>query len=206
MTNAFSSAGNVRSGHSPWRWLAMSGEALRARCARSGHSPWRWLAMSETSACVTQAEGESNGTPSMIGQHRTRWCSNHLRNYSFLSAALSPAINASFFARDHRLSCRSRCRQSARSACCSDMTAAPDDASPYVPTRDHGYDRQLAGRRHLSRPRRANRWSSAACRQTTCGRRCHRPLRNGSGWKKVRPFDSLRSLRAFSLEMACHER
>lgn len=39
--------------------------------------------------------------------------------YSLFSAALSPTISASFFARDQRLSCRSRVRAAARLTCCS---------------------------------------------------------------------------------------
>lgn len=39
--------------------------------------------------------------------------------YNSFSAAKSPASNASFFARDQRLSCRSRCRQSPRTCAAS---------------------------------------------------------------------------------------
>ena len=53
------------------------------RLARSGHSPWRWLAMSEPSACGTQAEGESNGAPST-----TRTCDLLVRSQTLYPTEL----------------------------------------------------------------------------------------------------------------------
>ena len=112
---------------------------------------------------------------------------------SFFSAALSPAMSASFLARVQRFNCRSRLRQSSRLGMAPCKRDALGGVSPCERQQFPRYALLNASQRRSSGRCRENHQRNAERRRTTsddddivCGQR-----------EGQLPFDSLRSLRAF---------